>query len=706
MAETWAEQFAPIAQRGWDIRPEQEKLGNAIIKTITYGGTLVGEAPCGTGKSLASLIPIIKNIQAHKPESNYRAVISTETLTLQRQLVTKDLPFLQEVYGSFTYKKLMGRSNYLCFNRAKDEAVGDPTGQRERLRLKIDSKRQSLTTGEKEDVERALGRPMTIEEWARLSGSSDYCADNKCSEDECFSSKARVEALQADIVVVNHKILAIDHDMKQKTGSFGTNPDGMLGEINAIVVDEAHKLEDVLSEQWSEKYTEYEITDHINRLVAAVDMANMYNKGKKDFTDRLSDELLNFLMVTKKFFMAIEERYSREWDGSENPFCMQFIDHPSDNLRELMNTFETTGPALMDLILESEESMSKFFRDSIEIMSDQSVANKFKTVVRKGKTSMNFLATFAKIIGGAMESKDGVVRTNGFTYGVTVNGWTSRRTHEQGMSIRAIPLDVSLSAKDIWASATSSILMSATLEDLTSKDFAYFKRSMGISACKEIKVKSPFAMEKQQLVYITPQPYPSEEGTVFSVQEIVDSVEASKGRSLVLFTSRKDLNMSEKMLLDMKIAGNFNYTLLVQTPDADKAKLVEDFKEDTSSVLLGLKSMFTGIDIPGESLSNVIICRFPLSRYSAECKMKINYWRTQGFHNWYERDSLTVFQQAAGRLIRSEGCIGVVSILDQRINTVGSNVFKTAKTGITALGSRVTQDINDVSVHLGELSAV
>lgn len=707
MAETWKEQFAPIAEKGWDIRAGQERLANEIIKTITYGGILVGQAECGTGKSVASLVPIIKNIHASKKNKNtYRAVVSTETLTLQRQLDLKDLPFLQGVYGGFTFKKLMGRSNYLCFNRAKDEAVGDPTGRRERLRLSIDSKRRSLVSGEKEDVERVLGRPLAREDWSRLSGSSDYCADNQCDSDECFSSKARKEALNADIVVVNHKILAIDHDMKNTISPTGTTPDGMLGTINAIVVDEAHKLEDVLSDHWTETYTEWEITDHLSKLVAAVDMANSYKKGNKNFINDLSDELISFMKTSKQFFMEIENRYNKPWEGSENPFCMQFIDHPSEQVRILMNKFETMGPALMDTIIDNFTKIVKFFMEAISVMSDQNIAGKFKTVVRKGITSWRYLNNLAEILKGAMESRDGIVRANGFTYGVTINGWVSSKTHEKGVSIRAVPLDVSQKAKGLWSSATSSILMSATLEDLTSKDFAYFKRSVGIKTCKEIRVESPFTMAEQQLVYITPQPYPTEDGTVFSVNEIVDSVSASNGRSLILFTSRRDLDMAHEKLLEFKIAGKFPYAMYVQTQDSDKAKLVEDFKKDTTSVLLGLKSMFTGIDIPGESLSNVIICRFPLSRYSAECKMKIIYWRSQGFSNWYERDSLTVFQQAAGRLIRSESCIGVVSILDQRINTVGSNVFKTAKTGITALNSRVTQDITEITTHLGVLNAV
>ena len=110
--------------------------------------------------------------------------------------------------------------------------------------------------------------------------------------------------------------------------------------------------------------------------------------------------------------------------------------------------------------------------------------------------------------------------------------------------------------------------------------------------------------------------------------------------------------------------------------------------------------MFTGIDIPGESLSQVIICRWPLPRFSTETRMKMDYWRKVGFPKWYERESLTVFQQAAGRLIRSDKCIGVVSLIDQRAYDVKENVYKTARLGVKALGSRVTHDPTDITKHL------
>lgn len=703
MTDKWSEYFQPISAQGWSIREGQQELGNAIIATLEQGGTLVGEASTGTGKSVAAAVPLIKKIQeAHKNKETYRAAISTETLTLQRQLDTKDLPFLQKLYGGFTFKKLMGRSNYVCFNRMKEESVGNPTIKN--IFHTLDARRNGLGNGEKSDVERVLGKEISQDTFSRLCGATDYCADNKCEEEDCYSMKARAEALKADIVVCNHAILAIDFEMKQTASE-----DGMLGPINAIVVDEAHTLEDVLSNQWTEKYTEWEIHEHLERFVNGVAIASSFKPelDRKSESSELLDSVVEFFDTTKKFFSSLEDKYGNKWEGSENAFCMKFVTAPSPRLRTLMNDYESLGPAICETILNQEATYNKLLMSGLSDMIEpgSGASKKDKANVRKALTSLKYLVNMADLIGQAMDSRDGIVKSNGITYGLTISGWV-KKTGEQGMTIRAIPIDLSSRASKIWLSATSSILISATLQDLTARNFKYFKRSLGIPHAREIKVASPFLMHNQQLVYVSDKVEPPEDGTVFSVEEIVKSVEASQGRALILFTSRRDLEMANQKLLDYKIAGRFPYVMYVQTPDADKSKLVEDFKNNTFSVLLGLKSMFTGIDIPGSSLSNVIICRFPLSRYSVECKMKIQYWRENGFPNWYSRDSLTVFQQAAGRLIRSEECIGVVSILDQRVSTANTTVYKTAKVGIESLGSRVTWSLDDVRNHLGEFSAV
>lgn len=722
MTSPWRTQFKPVSDLGWGIREGQEDLGNAIIRTIGNGGILVGDASTGTGKSLASSIPLINEIkkvkeaQANKAKGEpgpnpYRAVISTETITLQQQLDEKDLPFLFKTYGDFKYHKLLGRSNYLCLNQAKENSMGDM--EVHRLVEKIQKYRGNIINGEFKDITRVLKEYIDPKTWGKLTGSSTFCSDNQCDAEECYGSLSREKALDADIVVVNHKILAIHFEMKMMGSGNGPESAGMFGNVNTIIVDEAHKLEEVLAGHWEERYNDWEIADHTNRILAGMDIANVYNRENDYRADakELIDNLIGFMATTKRFFSEVNKKYSNDWQGSETAFCEQSISGPSDYLRSLMMEFETVGPTLFETMVAKMTTYNKYLGKAVANMVEEKVAGKYTKEVRKAVTSAKWVSNMSTILLKAMTSKDGVISHGDLIYGVIGEGWVSKKTGEHGMTIKASPLDVSYRASKLWSAAESVIFLSATLVDLTEKapsnKFKYFKRSLGISNCLEVSVSSPFAAAQQQVVYITPKPYPVEENTFFSIEEVVELVNASEGRSLLLFTSRREIDLAQQALLEWKIAGKFNYTMYVQEKDSDKAKLVEDFKSDINSVLLGLKSMFTGIDIPGESLSNVIICRFPMPRYSTECKMKITYWRNNGFPNWYSREALTTFQQAAGRLIRTESCVGVVSIVDQRVFDLGSNVYKTASIGVASLGSRVTHEVSDISTHLRSvLSAV
>lgn len=698
MTETWAEQFQPIVDKGWSIRDGQEKLGNAIIKTLNGSGKpLVGQAATGTGKSLASVIPVIHKIkQAKKEGKSYRAVISTETITLQRQLEKKDLPFLQSTYKDvdFTYHKLLGRSNYLCLNRASEESVGNP--RINEIYTRLDGARIRMSSGEREEVQKVLGFDLTDDEWSRICGETTFCADSACESEDCYAANSREIAQRSDIVVVNHKILAIDFEMKNSMVDSG----GMFGHVDAIIVDEAHKLEETLIDQWSERFTIYEIEQHLNRLVEGATASESFGRSMDGISTDAEDiqrTILHFFELTQNFFSEIEESKRNDWAGSEIALKMQYLRGPSERLRSLMNEFETTGAASLETSIHILEKVNKKI---VNLLSSDSltVDKRSKKVIRKAVTSAKYLDSLMKLCLASMNSDKGIINHRGLTYGVVVEGWMSKKD-EKRMTIRAFPIDISRRASDLWN--IPSVFLSATLIDLTRNDFEYFKKSMGISDSNDIMVNASFDMGTQQLVYVTAQKYPKAFGTHFSIEELVEVVNKSKGRALLLFTSRSDLNLAKNELLRAKGGGNFPYPMFVQEPDSDKARLVDDFKASTNSVMLGLKSMFTGIDIPGESLSLVAICKFPLPRFSTECRMKIEYWRGKGFPNWYSRESLTVFQQAAGRLIRSDDCTGVVALLDQRAYNPSTNVFKTASLGVSSLGSRVTHDVSDIEKHLG-----
>lgn len=694
---TWTEVFAPVAAKGREARSGQALLGQAVIDVIEQGGSLIGEAATGTGKSFATLIPIIDAIRKAKNENKvYRGVVSTETLTLQRQLTQKDLPFLENLYPGFTFRKLMGRSNYLCLPQAKLNGRGN-VGT-DMMVQKLKTRQGNLGDGELSDVERVLGKTLTKEEWEALVGSSKFCADNQCKTDECYSTAARAKALTADLVVVNHALLATDVEMKLNSGG-GVFADGMLGQIDCLVVDEGHRLEGVLIDQWTKKINDWELSEMSASVMDGIDAAKGFisnsaigyavDAGLEGFTDVLNN--------VRKYFAAMAEKGNEDWKNNSFALCPKNHTHSDPAfLLAMMTEFEVENPKRLAGAVECLEKASKYLKAAQEDAQDQKGSGLRK--INKAIRACKDLTETAEIISKALESKDGVVSQYG-AYGAIVDGW-ERRNGEKGMTLRLVPLDVSTRAKSVWKENRTNILVSATLTDLTDGTMRYARESVGFPEGRELRVGTPFALADVQRAYITSARGEKTEGAQYSFEELVALLKVSKGRALVLFTSRVELDTAAMMLRALYNSGDFPYRVLVQEKDSNKDKLADDFKEDTHSVLLATKSFFTGFDAPGETLSMVVMCKFPLPRYSVECKMMIAHWRKRGFPNWYSRLALTDLEQAFGRLIRSSQCRGILAMLDYRVVDSSTNVGRTAAIGIKAIGSPVTYDMNAVGQFL------
>jgi Rad3-related DNA helicase len=692
MTAQWSDIFAPVMGQGREIRQGQATLGQGIINAIETKTSLLAQASTGTGKSFATLIPIIDAIQKAKAKGQiFRGVVSTETLTLQDQLVKKDLPFLSTLYKDFTYRKLMGRTNYLCLEVADNASVGDIVMNKivEKLKARV----TSLNNGERDDVEKVLGRELTNDQWSKIASSSSFCPDNQCSGDKCFSTKARAAALKADLVVVNHAILATDLEMK------GGDPlmDGMLGLFNVLAVDEGHQLEPVLVSQWTKELTERELETMAASVTDGVEIAkqavsnHMISLTANDAMEDVRATLTNI----KKFFYLLDEAGGGEWKDSSSALCLKYpVGMPSGPLAFAMNEFETENPVRLAKVEKQLEEVIKYLEPALQTARENKVKGVRK--ISKGLRASRDLLDTVRIMAKALETDDGIISQYG-TYGALVDGW-KKKDGTPGMTIRLVPLDVSARAKALWGKpgGQTNILLSATLTDLTDGSFRYARECVAFPPSVEINVDTPFSLQTQQLVYITPATGTQVEGARYDFQELVNLVNASRGRALILFTSRKELDWAAEQLQRLRALGHFQFPIYVQEKDINKDKLMKSFKEDTHSVLLATKSFFVGIDVPGESLSLVALAKFPLPRFSAECRQQITHWRSRGFSRWYEREALTIFQQASGRLIRSSGCKGVVALLDFRAMDTTSNVYKTMKLGVDSLGSPITQNIGAV----------
>lgn len=686
----WKEQFQPLSLMGWGIREGQQNLGNAFTQAIENRTSLIGEAGTGTGKSFVALIPVIHAIKKSAEEmKTFRAVISTETITLQNQIVKKDIPMLEKFYGPLKYKKLMGRSNYLCLDSAHQEVVGD-IGLNN-LYMRLEGAGSRLTTGERDDVEKVLGITLENDQWAALTGSSDFCTDNKCSDSKrCFGAKARQEALAADIVVCNHSILATDVGMKRNSPAL-EEIGGILGTIDVLIVDEGHRLVPVFASHFTETVTGYEIYQ------MGIDISNGADEIKKVANVPLA-EVVEAVDDVKKLIDLSVQYYSygvEEWKKSEDRFIFRTFRSATPDFMPIMEEFEGTAVNRLTHVIGVLEKHKKITENAL-----RDIAKPSKWAAsRKGLRKTVKLIEICAILRDSLLSQEGIVNHYGM-FGVVVNGWY-RNDGTKGISILLEPLDVSPQIKTLWGQCDTALLMSATLTDPTHQDpYRFIKVSTGFPSEQVIKVESPFDSQTQQLVYVTAAQAPPMPGARFSFDELLYLLLLSQGRSLVLFTSRSELDEAALKLRLMQSENKFPYRILVQEADSDKQKLAKEFKEDTHSVLLGTDSFMTGFDAPGETLTQVILCKFTMPKYNAQMKQKISYWRSRGFPEYYSRAALEKFIQAAGRLIRSDECRGVFSLLDQAVLDKSSNVFKTASKGVNQLGSPITQDVNEVKGFL------
>lgn len=697
MTTTWTQIFEPVQKaKGLDPRPQQAALGQAIINSLYGQSNLVAQALVGTGKSYAILVPMIhKILEAKAEKKKLRGIVSTETLVLQNQYVETDLPALQKIFPGFTYRSLKGRANYVCFNAIKLNARGNQ--QVAAVERKLNTERTRLGAGERKDVERVLGRELDDHFWKFLGGSSQGCSDNACAPDECYSAKARAEALTADIVIVNHALLRVDADTRDD--EFGGG-DAFLGDVDFLAVDEAHTLEDVLISGWTEELSEWELLERNGKIIAALDFGkSLINDPTIGFeTQHANEGIEEFLKTVTKFFglMHIDE----EWKRVEETISLKYLTPGGPTgIIHYMDTYENDGPRWLATALDQYEKVEDFLKRALEQYEDMGI-KKGRRILTKGRTAVREMKSIVSKLSKAIATKDGTITEYGVPYVLTASG-IERRNGDRSVRLRVIPLDISSKAKGIWENRRC-ILMSGTLMDLTDGSFRYATTSLGFTNYAEISTESPFDHKAQQVVYVTPakQEKVDLKGAQFSLDEMVDLVKAANGRTLVLFTSKAEMDVALTHVRQLAAAGDFPWTVLAQEPGVNKMSLAERFREDKHSVLFASKSFFTGNNFPGETLSLVILVKFPLPRFDAVCKQQISWWRTRGFPRYYEMKALEVFHQAAGRLIRSASDTGVVALLDQRAMDTTQRVYTTALQGVQTLKSPVTQDIEVVKKYL------
>ncbi len=617
--------------RECEFRPQQLAMAKAIAETVISGRNLAVEAPTGVGKSFAYLVPLVyRSRYAARP-----ALISTETINLQEQLIDKDIPLLKELTGiDFKAALAKGRSNYLC-KRRLFMVSGDNMSQLiPRPSMETELEHLVKWADKTEDGERdSLDCRLSPELWPMVCCEAGNCAGPKCSFfRQCFYYKARRQWEEADIIVANHALFFTDMAMRG-----GDSAGALLPNYGTVVIDEAHTLEDNAAEHLGLHISRAGITGMLNRLYNPSNARGLLMKpGEKALALRqvITAVYNEVPLFFRQFEEFLEHKESDESGSSSRRVrdCGRFTDTITEELKVLQR-----------LLME--------FLDDIE--EDGSFKSELESQLDKCKIYIDGIRTFL-----AMEMNNAV-------YYIELD--------RGSVVLNAAPLNVAeLLYELLFNQDYPVILSSATLTVRNSFDF-YCGR-IGFGNGDTLLLDSPFSREQALVCIPRSMPEPQHQEYHANLTDTIPNyIDRTEGKAFVLFTSYSSMRRCAETL--RPYFAQKNITLLVQGEDMTRSAMLKNFREDINSVLFGTDSFWTGVDVPGEALSNVIVTKLPFPSPGmplVEARgEKIEAEGGSSFRNYALPTAVLKFRQGVGRLIRGRNDRGIIVILDRRVISKG-----------------------------------
>jgi len=626
--ERFFSEQSPLATEVASFRPraQQREMALAVAEAIRDNAILIAEAGTGTGKTFAYLVPALLN--------GGKVVVSTGTKNLQDQLFQKDLPMVRDALKApVSVALLKGRSNYVCHYHLELAQSNGLFKTREDVKhlAKIVHYAKVTQSGDRSGL---ADVPENAPIWMHVTSTRDNCLGQECPQHtECFVLKARKEAMEADVVVVNHHLFFADVMLRDEGVA------ELLPACNTVIFDEAHQLPETASLFFGESLSTSQLFDlaqdaRIEALTNAKDFAAL-----PVACDELEKAARDFRLVFKK-----EGRMAAQAAEDIPDFfpALKKLGEKLGNLRDLLEKQAERSEGL--------ENCHQRARGVVEQLKVWMAAQPSPQSSPSGRGSAP-----PRPMGEG--GREGVVR------------WLEVFHHS--LQLNTTPLSIAdIFAKQISGHPRAWIFTSATLA--VKGNFSHYQHEMGLTEARTACWDSPFNYSEQALLYV-PQnlPEPNSEGyTDAVVWAALPLIEASRGRAFLLFTSLRAMQRAYEILQAEFDRRGWPYPLLMQG-EGSRNELLSRFREYGNAVLLGSQSFWEGVDVRGAALSLVVIDKLPFAPPDdpvlAARIAEMNRQGRNAFMEFQLPRAIINLKQGAGRLIRDETDRGVLMICDPRI---------------------------------------